>query len=112
MNYRKNVAEGRSLVKRSEADQWRLAELTAEVLANGRTTREWGADIGISHVHASYLAKLWKQYGGVNQVNRPTFANAYAEAKVMPVDRRERRENEAVSILSMASPERRVEVIT
>ena len=112
MRYKEAVTEARQLLKRSEADQWRLAELTAEVLGGGKSTRDWASDIGVSHVHVSYLAKVWDAYG-VNPVNaRPTFANAYAEAKGMPIDRDERRLREAVSNLRSAPVERRTEIIT
>jgi hypothetical protein len=112
VNYRKAVSEGRALVKRSEADQWRLAELTSEVLAAGRTTREWAADIGCSAQHASMLNRVWLVNQVYRESDRPTFANAYAEAKGMPVDRSERREREAISNIRKATPERRAQIIS
>lgn len=110
MNYRKAVTEGRSLVKRSESDQWRLAELTTHVLAEGREGKQWAADIGVSASHVSRLGKVWAKYGLVVPHNRPTFANAYAEATGMPVERSERRLAEATSNIRKATPERQHQV--
>lgn len=56
----------------------------------------------------TYLRKTW----AIHRVNsdRPSFADAYAEAKGMPVDRAERREMEAVSNIRKATPERKAEI--
>jgi len=111
MRYREAVSEARRLVRRSEGDQWRLAELTAEVLAGGKSTREWAEDVGVSHNHVAVLARVWKVNAVIPDYNRPAFADAYAEAKGMPVDRTERRQMEAESSLSKAPVTRRAEVI-
>lgn len=112
MNYRKAVAEARQLIKRSEADQWRLAELTSEVLAGGKSTREWAADVGVSQAHVVFLGKIWTAHGDYPVIDRPAFADAYAEAKGMNPDRSERRLGEAMSNLTKATPERRAAAAT
>jgi len=96
MQYQDAVAEARRLVKRSEEDQWRLAELTWEqVKEAGKSQRQWAEDVGVSAAHVNYLAGIWETYR-VHQVNdRPAFRDAYAEVKGLPVDAAERRQMEA-----------------
>lgn len=108
MNYRQKVAEGRRLVKRSEEDQWALAKLSREVIDSGKTQQQWASDIGVTQPHVSYLIRIHDSYNQV--INKPAFADAYAQVKGMPLDRRERRENEAISNIKKASPERQKEI--
>ena len=77
MNYKDAVAEGRRLVKRSEQDQWRLAELTWEQVQAGNTRNQWGRDIGISGRYAATLYNMWERWGTVNFSSRPPFTEAY-----------------------------------
>lgn len=103
MRYRDAVSEARQLRKRSEADQWRLAELTWEQTQAGVTLRQWAEDVGVSHVYVSKLAKVWEAHGG-NVVNsRPAFCDAYAEAQGLPLERSDRRIREAAATLRKAS---------
>lgn len=62
------VTEARTLVKRSEADQWRLAQLTYENAApfgrNGKKSlAQWAEDIGVHSSYAERLYKVWKTAG-------------------------------------------------
>jgi len=59
MTYADAVTEARTLVKRSEADQWRLAELTWEQVTTGGTRRQWSKDIGTSERWAGVLYRAW-----------------------------------------------------
>lgn len=105
MRYRDAVAEAKRLVRRSEEDQWRLAELTWEqVNEGGHSMQSWADDIKVSKAHAVFLTKVWEAYSGYPVTDRPKFADAYAEAKGMPVERQERREAEAMSNIRKASP--------
>ncbi len=111
MDYTEAVGEARKLVKRSEHDQWRIAELTWQAVNHhGRTTRQWADDIGASQSTASRWARVWERYASHSDSERPAFADAVAEAAGMPLDRQERRENEAMSNLRKASPERKRQV--
>ena len=110
MRYSEAVAEAKRLVKRSEEDQWRLAELTWQAVhEHGKTQREWATDIGRSAATVNIWAKIWDVYR-VN-TERPPFADAYAEAKGLPVDRTERRHAEARANLRRATPEQQAEVV-
>lgn len=110
--YDQKVKEARGLVRRTEEDQWRLAELTWRAThEDGKTTRQWAEDIEASKDHVSRLARIWETYESYPRDTRPKFADAYAEAKGMPVDRQERREMEAAANLRKASPERKIEMV-
>jgi hypothetical protein len=102
LGIRRSPASGRAgadaRTARPLEDQWRLAELTFEqVKVNGKTQSQWAKDVGVTQPYASYLVKIGARYNGV--IDRPTFANAYAEAQGMPVDRVERREDPSWAIL-------------
>jgi hypothetical protein len=83
-SYDQAVTEARSLVKRSEADQWRLAQLTYENASpsegDGKMTlAAWARDIGVHPSYASRLYHIWETYGlsrDLDQVEIPTFAEA------------------------------------
>lgn len=114
MKYNDRVKEAQTLVKRSEEDQWRLAELTWQALhEDGKTQAEWAKDIGTGQPHVAKLAKVWERYS--QGINRPAFRDAYAEAKGLPVDPHERREMEDQATvrkeLAKASPERKRELV-
>lgn len=110
--YDQKVTEARGLVRRTEEDQWRLAELTWRALhEDDKSTREWADDIDMSKDHVSRLARIWESYNLYPRDTRPKFADAYAESKGMPVDRQERREMEAASNLRKAAPERKREMV-
>ena len=109
MNYDEAVTEARRLVKRSEEDQWRLAELTWEMVRGGISQRQWAIDIEVSEAHARFLVHIWDAYRV--RTDRPAFADAYAAAKGLPEDRQERREMEAVKRLQSMPPERKAEIV-
>lgn len=76
MAYRNDVAEAKRLVKRSEEDQWRLAELTwTNVNEKGTTRTQWAKDVGISSSHANRLCKVWERYSST--ATKPKFWDAY-----------------------------------
>lgn len=78
MEYQAAVAEARTLVKRSEDDQWRLAELTYEQVESGISRRQWAQDIGVVAQHVSTLYRVWDQYGDQQLDAQPKFADVYA----------------------------------
>lgn len=84
MNYRQAVAEGKRLLKRSEEDQWALAKLTVEVLADGVTQQRWSEDLGVSSSHVRILRIVGERYGDHDRKVRGrvrSFAEFYAMAK-------------------------------
>jgi hypothetical protein len=113
-NYAEAVTEARQLVKRSEADQWRLAQLTAEQLAAGATTRQWAEDIGMSQYHVSIMSRVWRRWGENSSFQRPRYAEAYAmvrERAETPADaRRSTNEHQAIGTVRKMTPERKVQV--
>lgn len=112
MRYREAVAEAKQLRKRSEADQWRLAELTWEqTKRDGVATRKWADDVGVSQPYVVKLAQIWEAHGDNPVIARPAFADAYAEARGLPLERSDRRVREAAATLRKASLEDRATVI-
>jgi hypothetical protein len=81
-SYAAAVTEARTLVKRSEADQWRLAELTWQQVEAGKSRRQWAKDIGVSHTHAERLYIVWSTWSGNQVATRPLFAEAYNFSKL------------------------------
>src|SRR6266487_2245779 len=57
--YEKAVAEARRLVKRSEEDQWRLAELTWEQVEGGKSRAQWARDVGVGRTSVMRWYKIW-----------------------------------------------------
>lgn len=57
--YKDAVTEAQRLVKRSEADQWRLAELTWEQVEEGISRRDWARDVGVNETTAQRWYKVW-----------------------------------------------------
>jgi hypothetical protein len=81
VDYGTAVAEGRRLLTRSEEDQWRLAELTFDVVEAGSTRMAWASDVGISRSHAGRLYHIWRRWGDVRTDTRPRFLDAYETIK-------------------------------
>jgi len=77
MQYQEAVAEARRLVKRSEEDQWRLAQLTYEQVEGGTSHRQWARDIGVAHSTVGYWREMWKRWGSGRLGDRPSFPEAY-----------------------------------
>lgn len=77
MNYRVAVQEAKRLAKRSEQDQWRLAELTWEVVDAGKSQRQWAKDIGRSLGHTRRLFEIWSRWGDSAPNHRPSFSDCY-----------------------------------
>jgi len=115
MQYQEAVQEARRLVKRSEEDQWRLAQLTWEQVESGISRRQWARDIGVDHKHTSTLYRIWAEYGALAPHLRPAFAAVYA-AIGDPGKTREAEQLgsvhavEAVSRVRNLPPERKAEV--
>lgn len=109
MQYTEAVSEARQLVKRSEADQRRLAELTWEQVDAGVTMTKWAEDVGVSQPYVSWLVRIWEKYSQV--IERPKFADAYATVKGMPTDRTERRQAEATATVRNMPAEKKAAVV-
>jgi len=87
-NYTEAVTEARTLVKRSETDQWRLAQLTWENAspyeADGKMSlTQWSRDVGVSLSYAGRLRRVWENYQTTRNLdevqNLPPFNEAYRE---------------------------------
>ena len=86
-NYTDAVTEARTLIKRSEDDQWRLAKLTweksqpqrgREILPEGKVSvAQWARDIGVDDEYARRLRLAWERFG--SDPLRPKFSDAYNE---------------------------------
>jgi hypothetical protein len=120
VEYQEAVQEARQLVRRSEADQWRLAQLTYEQVEAGKTRKQWAKDIGISETHAQDLYKTYARFGEkgsspFGQNGQYTFAEAYAMARegvATPEDaRRSTDEHQAISAVRKMTPERKAQVV-
>ena len=85
--------------KAADELRWEAAELIASELADGKTQRQLAAEIGKTHNHARWMARAWQLFG--DQVSRPPFSAAYAEAKkseeTRDAEQRERARLTAVS---------------
>jgi hypothetical protein len=76
--YQEAVTEARQLVKRSETDQWRLAELTwQQTKGSGVSIAQWARDTGLSDTKAGRLALIWQRHGSP-ATDRIEFSEAYA----------------------------------
>lgn len=113
MRYREAVAEARQLIKRSEADQWRLAELTYDQLTvQGIDQKTWAADIGMSQSHVSTLSRIWAKYGTAD--DRPRYSDAYIaimQGTSVEDARPTQRLKEAAAILRKATVDQRAAVV-
>jgi hypothetical protein len=113
--YQTAVAEARTLIKRSEEDQWRLAQLTYENAApKGRNGKhllsEWAANVGIDPTYAGRLYNLWESYGQLDLVQRPKFHEAYNEVSPHsgykpPLNKQEAAEQAAAIQQALSDPE-------
>jgi hypothetical protein len=113
MEYKEAVAEARRLVRRSEEDQWRLAELTWEQVEAGRSRRQWAQDIGVSADTTERLYKVWARWSADNVGTRPRFADAWAGEKLPAVlegHATARQENARQAVRNMP-PEQKAEVV-
>jgi Family of unknown function (DUF6192) len=115
MQYQEAVQEARQLVKRSEADQWRLAQLTYEQVKAGKSRRQWAQDIGVSADHAERLYAVWAHWGMPPRGGtRPKFSEAYAMAREGAESPEEGRrltdERQAISAIRQMTPERKAQV--
>ena len=77
MEYTQAVAEARQLVRRSEADQWRLAQLTYEQFQAGANHVQWAQDVGVSRQSAERWAKIHDRYGRLPAGERPAYSEAF-----------------------------------
>ncbi|HEY5987163.1 MAG TPA: hypothetical protein VIV12_12435 [Streptosporangiaceae bacterium] len=116
MKYQEAVQEARRLVRQSEDDQWRLAQLTYEQVKAGKTRQKWAQDIGVSGKHAGTLYSAWERFGlNRSSAERASFAEAYAmvrERAGTPEEaRRSTDEHQAIGTLRKMAPERKAQVI-
>jgi hypothetical protein len=86
--YQHAVQEARTLAKRSEEDQWRLAQLTWEQASphedDKKTLTQWAQDIGVHPSYVGRLYKMWDSYQSashLDRVERPKFSEAYNETR-------------------------------
>jgi hypothetical protein len=101
-SYRSAVREAKSLLRRTEEDQWRLAELSWEqVTQRGYSAVSWGRDIGISSQHGGRLVRLWALHRDAPQ--RPSYTEAYAALNSQPIN--------SITRLREAPQEKRAEVV-
>jgi hypothetical protein len=89
--YQAAVVEARTLVKRSEEDQWRLAQLTWEQ-APEVGFKQWAEDIGVHISYARRLSAIWQSHRKDDVSSRLPFNEAYKEvspasAYQTPLDR-------------------------
>lgn len=77
MQYEQAVQEARRLVKRSEEDQWRLAQLTWEQVENGISRVRWARDTGLSDTWVGVLYRVWDAWGSKALEDRPSFSEAW-----------------------------------
>jgi hypothetical protein len=111
MEYREAVQEARQLIKRSEEDQWRLAQLTWEQVQAGKSAAQWARDIGIHPNHATALRRTWEQFGHLDEVTRPRFTDAYAEARSPGWGEQGEAVSRARSTVRNMPPEQKAEVV-
>jgi len=77
VQYQQAVAEARRLVKRSDEDQWQLAQLTYEQVQAGKSAVQWARDTGMSEVRAKALVRVWRRWGSAQVADGPSFTEAY-----------------------------------
>jgi hypothetical protein len=75
MQYQEAVTEARRLVKRSEEDQWRLAQLTWEQLHAGYGQQKWADDIGAARRSVRGWAAVYDRFGRM-AAGRPPYSEA------------------------------------
>ena len=124
MIYREAVAEARQLVKRSEQDQWRLAELTWEQVEAGKTRKQWAQDIGVHETTVGRWLRVWQlKIDSARATSDISYSEAWnqaigrtdgdygaAEVRKMPTERkaeiaRELLEDERVADAVVENPE-------
>ena len=90
MDYAAAVTRGRFLLKRSNEDQWELAELTWKVLKEKGYGfgKQWAADLGCDESHVSRLKAVWERYGRIEHTQF-SFTEYYALASVPQEDEKE-----------------------
>ncbi len=78
-----DVEEAKRLARRSDEDQWRLAELTwRSVKPKGDLTPgRWGGEIGCSVRHVRTLRRVWSVWGGDSSPQRPPFWDTYLKVQ-------------------------------
>lgn len=78
------------LQSKSDEHRWEAARLISEELADGKTQRELGREIGKSQTHVSFAAKTWDAFGADYQGNHaPSWNEAYHSPEVRAPQREE-----------------------
>lgn len=116
MQYQEAVAEARTLVKRSEDDQWRLAELTFEQIRDaGVSQNQWARDVGIHRNEARRLFLIGQRWSGSSRNSRPTYNEAYMMVREGVDDPEEAREvsyqRQAIGRIRNLPPEQKAAVV-
>lgn len=115
MEYQAAVTEARTLVKRSEDDQWRLAQLTWEQMRqNGIAGHRWAKDIGVHFSTVYRWRDMWERFGQAEPL--PKYQDAYSAIRlgsdVEPEEAASVRHHEvARSAVRNMPPEQKAEVV-
>jgi hypothetical protein len=73
MDHDQAAERTRSLLARSDDDQWEAARITHDMLATGQTTqRRWASAVGISKTQVLNLRNVWAKYGGGHRGDQRT----------------------------------------
>jgi hypothetical protein len=115
--YEAAVEEARRLVKRSEEDQWRLAQLSYEQFMAGADRDRWAADIGLAQRTVNRYALAWERFGRIEAPgHRRPFSEAM-EALTRPIDPeseqtvwQQRQQTEARQAVRNMPPQQRAEL--
>lgn len=105
--YADAVAEAQRLVKRSEADQWRLAELTWEQVEAGKTRVQWAKDVGVDERTVGRWYLIWE-----HRQDHPADGGTYSETEaiIRGAGDGTLRQAEAAGTVRNLPPERQAEV--
>ena len=102
MDYAKAVTRGRFLLKRSNEDQWELAELTYTIITQEGhgSARRWAAALGVTESYVSRLKAVWERFGKLD--HDQVFSDYLTRVSVSPerereLDREARRTGRTIS---------------
>jgi hypothetical protein len=106
--YDQAVAEFRQLDEEIESDQWRQADIAAELYRAGASQVQIADDVHKSQQHISLLCRMSERY---TSSSKPEFSSAYAEMKEGPDWEEKQAIRRAKSALAKLPPRQRVEVM-
>ncbi len=108
MRYKDAVAEARRLVKQSEEDQWRLAELTWTTTQDV-TQRKWATDVGVDFRTVGRWRQIWQ-----HKIEHVADGRTYAETEAIirgSSDGESLRQTESIRTVHNLPPEKKAEVV-